>query len=193
MLPFPKTTQALLFDCDGTLADSMPLHIQAWMDTFADYGLLCPRQFIDIRAGRPTELIVEDANLEFGCTLDPVAFVAEKEARFEKNLHLVKPIESVLSTARDHHAKLRMAVVSGGKRHIVTKTLATIAAADFFKVVITADDPVEPKPSPEIFLEAARRLQVEPRYCHVFEDGEPGIVAAVAAGMSYTDVRVLST
>lgn len=191
MLPFPPDTAALLFDCDGTLADTMPIHYEAWRDTLAEYGVDCPRSFIDSHAGVPTNLIVEHVNRDFSVSLIPEQISAEKEARFELRIHQSEPIEEVVATAKAYAGKLPMAVVSGGTRNLVVPTLEAIGVRDLFEVIVTADDPVAPKPSPDVFVEAARRLGVEPTRCHVFEDGDPGIVAARAAGMTFTDVRLL--
>lgn len=191
MLPIPPETEALLFDCDGTLADTMTLHYEAWHQTLLLHGIDCPRSFIDEHAGVPTDLIVEEINARWGKSLDPPSITDEKENRFREVLHLTEPIEEVLATAHAYHSKLPMAVVSGGPLDVVSATLVAIHAFDLFPVMVTASDPVAPKPSPEIFLEAARRLNVDPTKCHVFEDGEPGIVAAKGAGMTFTDVRVV--
>ena len=191
MLPFPDNTTALLFDCDGTLADTMTLHYHAWHETLLARGVDCPRKFIDEHAGVPTDLIVEEINERWGVSLDPASITEEKENRFRERIHLTEPIEEVLATAHAYHGKLPMAVVSGGTRDVVHATLIEIQAIDLFPVVVTADDPVPPKPSPAVFLEAARRLEVDPTRCHVFEDGDPGIVAAKAAGMTFTDVRAV--
>ena len=189
MLPIPSDTQALLFDCDGTLADTMTLHYEAWHETLLLHDVDCPRSFIDEHAGVPTDLIVEEVNARWGKSLDPPAISEEKEDRFRERIHLTEPIEEVLATAHAYLGKLPMAVVSGGPLDVVTATLVAINAFDLFPVLVTASDPVAPKPSPDIFLEAARRLNVDPTKCHVFEDGDPGIVAAQGAGMTYTDVR----
>lgn len=191
MIPFPEETEALLFDCDGTLVNSMPIHIECWIATLADYGVDLPAAFIDSHCGIPTNTIVELINEEFGVSLVPQQITDEKEARYLKRLQEVEPIEAVVATAKAHHGKLAMAVVSGSTLDLVAGALETIDAADMFPVIITANDPVPAKPSPEIFLEAARRLGVEPTRCHVFEDGDPGIVAAREAGMTWTDVREL--
>ena len=190
MLPIPAETAALLFDCDGTLADTMALHYEAWRETLLPYGVECPRSLIDDNAGVPTTTIVAEVNRLFSLSLDAQVITAEKEARFHERIHLTRPIEEVLATAEGYFGKLPLAVVSGGTRKMVHEVLDVIGAAGLFPVVITADDPVAPKPSPEVFLAAAVRLGVDPQLCHVFEDGDPGIVAAVAAGMTFTDVRI---
>ncbi len=194
MLPIPPDTAALLFDCDGTLADTMSLHFKAWHETLLPYGVDCPRELIDKHAGVPTTTIVAEVNHLYGTSLDARVITEEKERRVHEQVHLARPVEEVLATAQAHFGKLPMAVVSGGTRKMVHAVLECIDATSLFPVVLTADDPVAPKPSPAIFVEAALRLGVAPEKCHVFEDGDPGIVAAQAAGMTYTDVRqVLAT
>jgi HAD superfamily hydrolase (TIGR01509 family) len=191
MLPIPLGTAALLFDCDGTLADTMALHYDAWRETLLLHGVDCPRSFIDTHAGVPSHLIVAEINQHFGTQLDGKAISVEKEARFAERIHQAVPVEEVLATAHAYHGRLPMAVVSGGIREMVHKTLEAIEAVPLFPVVVTASDPVAPKPSPDVFLEAARRLRVEAVKCHVFEDGDAGILAAQRAGMTYTDVRLV--
>lgn len=189
MLEVPPGTTALLFDCDGTLADTMTLHYEAWRETLAEHGVDCPREFIDEHAGVPTDLIVAEINVRWRVDLEPGVITSVKEARFEEQVHRTEPIEEVLNTALAYHGKLPMGVVSGGIKKVVTATLEAIDALRLFPVIVTADDPVAPKPAPDCFLDAALRLGVEPVGCHVFEDGDPGIVAAKAAGMTVTDVR----
>jgi len=191
MIPFPEKTEALLFDCDGTLVDSMPIHTEAWQATLSDHGVALSKAFIDQRAGMPTDTIVEHINIEFHVNLDPQTIIDDKEARFMARLHEVLPIEPVLATARAHHGTLAMAVVSGSARKLVMAALETVEAAALFPVIVTADDPVAAKPSPDIFLEAARQLNIAPEKCHVFEDGDAGITAAQEAKMTWTDVREL--
>lgn len=191
MLPIPPGTAALLFDCDGTLADTMTLHYAAWRDTLLAHNIDCPRSFIDTHAGVPTHGIVLEVNKLWGVELDGDEITADKEARFATQIHLTKPVEEVLATAQDYYGKLPMAVVSGGTKDMVHAILETIDAIDLFPVIITASDPVAPKPAPDVFLEAARRLEVPANKCHVFEDGDPGIVSAQRAGMSFTDVRLV--
>jgi beta-phosphoglucomutase-like phosphatase (HAD superfamily) len=191
MLSLPPGTGALLFDCDGTLADTMTLHYAAWHETLLPHGVDCPRSFIDTHAGVPTHGMVTEIDKLWSVSLDGDAITAEKEARFAERIYLAKPVEEVLATAHAYHGKLPMAVVSGGTREMVHAILETIDAIRLFPVIITANDPVLPKPSPDVFFEAARRLNVPANKCHVFEDGDPGIVAAQRAGMTYTDVRLV--
>lgn len=191
MIEIPSHAQALLFDCDGTLADTMPIHYKAWHTTLLEYGVDCPRSYIDAHAGVPTVLIATHVCRDFGVTFDPEQVAHEKEARFAERIGETLPIKPVVATAREYFGKLPMGVVSGGTRDLVVPTLEAIDVLALFPVIVTASDPVAPKPSPDVFLEAARQLGVDPTLCHVFEDGDPGIVAAKAAGMSVTDVRHL--
>ncbi|TWT90478.1 Fructose-1-phosphate phosphatase YqaB [Pseudobythopirellula maris] len=189
MLPLPPETEAILFDVDGTLIDSMPLHIVAWNQALEPHGVQTPDGFIDEHAGRPTDVIVGILNQMFGTTIDPAPFTVEKERLFIELLPEAKPIDQVVATAREHEGKIAMGVVSGGVREIVDANLKAIGLEGFFPVIVTASDDVAPKPSPDIFLEAARRLGVAPERCHVFEDADMGLEAAHAAGMTATDVR----
>ena len=133
----------------------------------------------------------EAASKHWGVPLDAQKIAHEKEAIFEEMLDVAKPIEAVLATAREYQGKLPMGVVSGGMRHLVLKTLEGMEARELFTAFVTADDPLPPKPAPDVYLEGARQLGVAPEKCHVFEDGDAGIAAAKAAGMTVTDVRPL--
>ena len=191
MLPIPPGTEALLFDCDGTLADTMPLHHVAWNKALKPYGIDCPPSFIDRHAGATAIKTTEAASEHWGIPLDAEKIAHEKEAIFEEMLDVAEPIEIVVATAHHFHGKLPMGVVSGGMRHLVFKTIESMAIKDLFTAFVTADDPLPPKPAPDVYLEGARQLGIAPEKCHVFEDGDPGIIAAKAAGMTVTDVRPL--
>lgn len=181
--------KALIFDCDGTLADTMALHWEAWHAMLAFYDKKLDDNYLDTMRGVPTNLMVQRINRDFGWNLDPEEFSKEKEERFVAILDRVKSIDPVFELALRHKNKLPMAVASGGERETVLATLKNIELGDFFDTVLTAADDVAPKPAPDIFLEAARRMQVAPENCLVLEDGEAGIQAAKDAGMHVFDVR----
>ena len=181
--------KGLIFDCDGTLADTMPIHIDAWSATFRAWGVTCPTEFIEQVKGMPAERIIAEFNRRYNHQIDAKSFAAEKNHRARLRLAEAKPIRPVVDIVLQHWGFLPMAVASGGTRDNVLLTLGAIGLTDYFNTVITADDPVAPKPDPQIFLEAARRLGVEPVHCQVFEDGNPGLEAARRAGMTATDVR----
>jgi len=192
MIDLPPGTLGLVFDCDGTLVDSMPLHIRLWNECLAPHGVQVPASFIDVHAGKPTDLIVEIVNAEHGLAIDPKRFEHEKETRFRERIHEVGRVEPVVATARRFRGELPMAVVSGGVRLNVEASLRAIDALDWFDVLLTADDPIAPKPAPDLFLAAAERIGVPPTRCHAFEDADAGVAAARAAGMTVTDVRELT-
>lgn len=189
VIPVAPGIEGLIFDCDGTLADTMPIHIAAWCDSFAARGVTCPEDFIQSVTGMPAEKIVAVFNQRYHHRIDALACAAEKNRRARERLSEAVPIDPVVDIVRRCRGILPMAVASGGTRDNVILTLDVLGLADCFETIITADDPVKPKPDPDIFLEAARRMRVEPSHCQVFEDGDAGLEAARTAGMVATDIR----
>ncbi len=189
MLEVPGHIRGLLFDCDGTLVDSMALHMQAWEHALRKFNAVYDFDFLYSKKGMKETEIVDLYNERFRTALNPGEVVAEKHRHFTKGIGSVRPLEPVVAVARRYRGILPMAVVSGSVRDIVAGELRAIGIAELFQVVLTADDPIPQKPAPDLFLEAARLLGVPPAQCQVFEDGESGLIAAAAAGMLPTDVR----
>lgn len=189
VLSVDEKIQGLIFDCDGTLVDTLPLHYAAWQETFGELGLSCPLDFLVLHNGKPTDVIVELYNAKFGCSLDIEQFTADKERRTYALLERAKPLEPVAGLARRYYSRLPMAVVSGSNRPNVERALQAAGLKDLFAVVLTADDGFPHKPDPGLFLEAARRLGVSASLCQVFEDADSGLEAARRAGMLATDIR----
>jgi beta-phosphoglucomutase-like phosphatase (HAD superfamily) len=181
--------RGLVFDCDGTLVDSMPLHMDAWENSLRRHGGDYDHDFFFSRKGMGEEAIVAQYNALFRRDFDIRTVVADKHQYFRRHLNSLKPIPLVADLARRHEGVLPLAVVSGGKREIVHRELEVTGIGRLFRVVLTADDPFKQKPAPDMFLEAARLLGVPPSLCQVFEDGDLGLQAAEAAGMLATDVR----
>jgi len=173
-----------IFDCDGTLADTMPLHCRAWKRLLEEYGApFCEDMFYQW-GGRPTERILEMLRDEHGLRVGDVRRAAErKEEYFVEMMHEVKPIAAVLEIARRGHMVLPMAVASGGLRKYVEMTLDALGILGLFNTLVCVEDCVRAKPFPDLFLEAARRLNVPAQECLVFEDSPSGVQAAAAAGM----------
>jgi beta-phosphoglucomutase family hydrolase len=185
----PAGTRGLVFDCDGTIADTMPLHYRAWVAVLREHGGDFPEAMFYEMAGMPTPRIVEVLNERHGYGLDPEAVARDKEALFLGYLPEVAPIEPVVALVHHYHGRLPMAVATGGTRSICRKTLRALGLDDKFAALVTADDVEHGKPAPDIFLEAARRLGVAPGECVAFEDADLGLQAARAAGMTAVDIR----
>ncbi len=190
-LPIPGGPfKAYLFDLDGTLADSMPLHLRSWQQATREMGGDFPIDLFWAWGGIPLTRTVEMLNERFGWTLDPVATVHRKEQLYLTMVGEVKPIASVLAHAKAQHGKLPMAIVSGSPRLTIERTLAVLGLRHFFATEVGMEDYTHGKPAPEPFLVAAKRLGVAPKDCLVFEDAEAGFRAATAAGMPFVRVPV---
>ena len=187
----PEPFGALIFDCDGTLADTMPGHFTAWTSALRAGGGDISEERFYANAGVTSAAIIDALNKDFGYGLDISKTVEAKERLYVEGLHEIKEITAVADIARAHAGKVPMAVASGGLRSVVHATLDAIGLRPLFDAVVTAEDVTHGKPAPDIFLQAAALLGVDPKDCVVYEDGDPGIVAARAAGMRVVDVRVL--
>jgi beta-phosphoglucomutase family hydrolase len=185
--------RGIIFDCDGTLADTMPVHYEAWMAILDRYRLEMSEDRFYALGGCPTKKVAELLVAESGRDIDVERLSREKEAFFDDLLHRVRPIEPVVEAASRYRGKLPLAVATGAVLPICEKILQHIGIRDWFDTIVSAEDVERHKPAPDIFLEAARRLGVEPQECRVYEDTDPGIEAARSAGMEYIDVRDLFT
>jgi beta-phosphoglucomutase family hydrolase len=177
--------QAYIFDCDGTIADTMPLHFRAWTRAMQEFGGTFPEDLFYAWGGIPTFKIVEQLNQKYGTSMDPVEVPRIKEQYFIELIPEVLPIEPVVTLVKQFRGTAPMGVASGGHREIVIRTLDALGLTDFFDTIVGAEDVLHGKPAPDPFLETARRLGVAPEACLVFEDSPTGIEAAKAAGMQY--------
>lgn len=180
-----KAYAGYIFDCDGTLADTMPLHHIAWKSALKASGASFDFDWalFTKRAGMSLEKTVEALGSEFGVRLDPSAIADHQREVFKSLEHLVKPIQEVVSFADEVRKHARVAVASGSVRRNVERTLRSIAVLDWFQIIITPEDVTHGKPDPEMFLLAAERMGVAPADCLVLEDAELGLEAAARAGM----------
>lgn len=177
--------EAVIFDCDGTLVNSMPAHFAAWCDALAYYGAenVFQEDVFYAMGGRPTTDIVAELNDEYGLRLSPSAVAMKKREAFLTRLGSVDEIEEVVAIARELRGRLPMAVATGGTRMVVEKTLQALELSDLFDEVVTSDEVPVGKPAPDVYLKAAELLGVAPEKCLAFEDAPAGITAAQRAGM----------
>ncbi len=176
-----------IFDLDGTLIDSMPVHYRAWDQTLRRFGLKEPLD-LDLfykLGGVPTDLVAETLGRHYGLRLDPAEVMAQKEELYVANIAGVALIEPVVAVARKFAPTHPMAIVTGGTPDIAIPSLRAAGLEGLFSLVVTPlDVPTgRGKPAPDMFLLAAQRMGVSPEGCLVFEDAEPGIRAAQAAKM----------
>lgn len=190
-MPDGEPGTAAIFDLDGTLADTMPVHFRAWTEVAARFQILFPEQRFYALGGVPTVEIARLLLTEQNLALDPLAVTRAKEEAVLLLFHEVQPIAAVVEIARRARAVGPVAIASGGGRRMVERTLSQIGLADWFPVVVTAEDTVRHKPEPDVFWEAARRMGVAPAQCTVYEDTDLGLEAARRAGMRGVDVRPL--
>jgi beta-phosphoglucomutase family hydrolase len=185
----PPNIKGLIFDCDGTLIDTMPIHYRAWLKALARYGVAFSEKRFYSFAGMPTRRIVETLAAEQKKKVDAAKIAHEKEEIYLAMMPMAAPIEQVLALARREKGRRKLAVASGGYHHVVEKALTAMHCVDLFETIVGADEVEHGKPYPDMFLEAARRIGLKPEQCLVFEDAELGFQAARAAGMKAVDVR----
>jgi beta-phosphoglucomutase-like phosphatase (HAD superfamily) len=183
--------RGLIFDCDGTLADTMPLHWRAWQVIAARHRLHLPEDRFYALGGVPSREIVKMLSAEQGLGLDHLAVAREKEAEYLPLIAQVEPINAVVGVARENFGKIPMAVASGSTHRVIEQVLERLDIRQLFQAVVTSEDVAHQKPAPDIFLEAARRIGVPPQFCRAYEDSELGMQAIRAAGMEAVDVRTL--
>lgn len=182
--------EALIFDLDGTLSDSLPVHIETWHKVCAHYNCKFDPSIVAELTGMPTiqfaYRIINDNQLE---GVDAEEMVRLKQRTFWESLEHLRPHQPVLDVVRKYHGKIPLAVGTGASRTSAELQLKTLKIYDLFDAIVSADDVTEHKPEPQTFLRCAELVNIEPDKCHVYEDGVLGMQAAKKAGMHLTDVR----
>lgn len=180
--------KGLIFDIDGTIADTMPIHFVAWREVCAEQGIEFTTELFTEVTGMPAFETSQYLKRKFHKNFDEKEFTLEKEGIFEKNMDKAKPIEPVVRLIHQYKGKLPMACGTGGPQYLAWRTLKIAGVNDCFEHVVSAENVKNHKPHPETFLKAAELIKVDPSDCQVFEDGKLGIQAAEAAGMMIADV-----
>ncbi len=184
--------KALIFDLDGTLANTIPLHLEAWEQVGSQLGIPVTKEMILAHSGTPTVKVAEILSKEHGWDVDTEVV---KNLKFENYRKLklkhgkIKAIKPILKIAREYHGRLPLAVGTGSTRSGAMKSLEDINAVDLFDIIVTASEVEHPKPHPETFLRSANHFGLRPEECIVFEDGAAGIKAAIKGGFKLIDVR----
>lgn len=185
----PGDFRAYLFDCDGTIVDSMPLHYIAWKTALGEWGCDYPEDIFYQWGGKPIRQIIADLNVMQGLNMPVEEVALRKEGLYYELLPKLTAVPEVLAEIKVQHGRIPFAVVSGSTRESVVRSLEITHLLDKFDVLVCAGEYERGKPAPDPFLLAARKLNVAPEHCLVFEDTDLGIDAATAAGMQ--SVRIL--
>ncbi|MGI9137034.1 MAG: HAD family hydrolase [Candidatus Nanopelagicales bacterium] len=184
-----ESTKAILFDCDGTLVDTMPIHRAVWSELFLRYDFVITDDWWEEWANLPllpmVQHVIADATPELADQLN-----VEAMEMYNEMLHMIEPLEHVIEVAREHHGRLPMAVVTGGYRDVVVPSLDEAGITHLFDHIVTADEVTHSKPAPDLYALAMRKLGVEPESCLVYEDSEIGMTSARGAGVGrIVDIR----
>lgn len=191
-LNIPSHIEALIFDIDGTLVDTMPTHYKACQIACQKHCIDFPLEYFLSEAGRPTLSVFEDLIKKTSLNINGRQLGIEKELILETLIGEFKPMPIIADTAIHYYKKLPMALGTGGTRIIAKKTMEAVKLDSYFDITVTADDVTRHKPHPETFLKAAESLGIKPEKCLVFEDAKAGIEAAISANMEVFDIRTVT-
>lgn len=184
-----READALIFDCDGTLLKTPDLYAAAWQSAFNTAGLEMKLDWYHDRAGMSEHVLLDAFEAETGASIDRARAVRDLRHFILTHIDCVEEITAIADIARANHGLKPMAVASGGSREIVHASLQAADLLALFRTVVTIDDVHNAKPAPDLFLEAAQRVETNPQSCLVFEDSPQGIEAAMAADMQWIDVN----
>jgi len=189
-LEVDPNARALIFDLDGTLLDSMPVHYEAWKEICWDrLGYDFTEDFFYSHAGVSSERIFEEIKSLSGKEFDANNYARAKEALYETKLYKLSLVGPVIEIVKKYHGKMPMSIGTGSPREGSWKAIRTMGLDVYFEILVSKEDVPHPKPAPDTFLKCAEIMGAEPETCQVFEDGDPGLMAARSAGMIATDIR----
>lgn len=189
-IPIYPNIKALIFDLDGTLADTMPAHKQAWVKAGEYFKVPISPNQVQAWAGMASYKIVGMMNEQYGLSLDAIQ-VSQKKAEFFYEIQgsSVQPIKPIYKIAEKYKDQLPIGIGTGSRKPNAENILKSLGIRDWFQSVITADDVENHKPAPDTYLKCAEELGIDPKFCQVFEDADFGVRSAKSAGMAVVDVR----
>jgi beta-phosphoglucomutase-like phosphatase (HAD superfamily) len=182
--------KALIFDLDGTLLDSMPLHNKAWIEAFRDFGATVTEEFLQETAGMASQRIVTVVNERQQKKLDPKAVADVKRNKYLSTLELVKIVEPVFAIIKHYYKKVPLGVITGGSHAVVDQLLVKLKLDHYFEAIICADDTKLGKDSVEPYELMGKMIGVSPKESLFFDDGDVGLKGAKLAGMDIVHVNI---
>lgn len=192
-IPFELNTlddfAGLLFDLDGTLADSMPSHNRAWQKALLPYEVKLTTEQLMQLAGIPNHKTAEIFIERYSLPTTPETLVRAKEEYFERSLDQLKSVSKVEDIVQTYYQKKPLGLVSGSTKLSIDRSLKVLQLEDLFDCIVSCEDTTVGKPFPDPYLLAAKQLKVQPEQCLVFEDGDAGLESAKRANMSVVLVR----
>ncbi|MBS2099496.1 HAD family hydrolase [Carboxylicivirga linearis] len=183
-----KDIEALIFDMDGTLVDTLPVHYAAWLKACNNEVNFSMEYFIKL-TGRPALELSKDIIRDFNVAMDPKELLEKKEALVKGQFNKMKVFPGISEVLNHFHSKIPMTVGTGATKEMANNILELTQLNQYFDYIVTSDDVQNYKPHPETFLKSANYLGIDPSKCLVFEDGQLGIEAAQKAGMKVVDVK----
>ena len=189
MIEVPKHIKGLIFDLDGTVANTMQNHFIAWKTAVEPYGIRFTGEVFVQLTGMPKAATIEKLNEMFGTQMDPIAVGKIKAETYKALVHDTQEIKVVTEVVRRYHGKLPMSIGTGSTQIGAHRTLGILNMTHYFNPIVTADDVEYFKPAPDTFLKCAEVMGVAPEDCLVFEDGILGIQAAKSVGMAVVDIN----
>lgn len=189
MIEIPKHVKGLIFDLDGTIANTMQHHFESWRKAVLPYGIDFNADLFMSLTGKPRTATILKLNELFGTTMNPEEVGAIKSSHFKTLVNTTKEISVVADVVRNYHNILPMSIGTGSTKNGAKKTLEVIKMQQYFDIVVTSNDIENPKPHPETFLKCANLMGVDPKDCMVFEDGVLGMQAAEEAKMLVVNVN----
>lgn len=185
----PDHIKGLIFDIDGTLADTMPAHYRASTRVAKEYGFEFPLDFFIKMAGIPTtDVFRELLTRQNKSHISAEIVSALKEKYYLEEVPSIRPISYTMDIVKKYAGKIPMSMGTGGTLEVAIPNIKQIGVDTYIDILVSAEDVTKHKPSPDTFLECARRMGIAPEYCLVFEDAVNGFKAAEAGGMEWIDV-----